>query len=180
MFDPIPFVWVKDPEVPGWYPTPINIGGADYERDQPTRLPRGEPIGVFDRFWPRVGKIVSLLPDERGPEAARFRDVLKSYGFNWGGRRFLQADHVQDVQWGAYPKTKLDQFNNLWPMDGAANASAGPRQNTFQRVEFCETPRGPHRVMTIGQMKKEGKAGRQMFGRFFVIARIDPWLQTGA
>lgn len=162
-FDAIPITWFK-PFVPDYYPTPIEIGGTYYDRDDPTQhLPLGEPIGVNAAYRPYLGKTVQLDPVERGPGAERFRAVLERYGFDWSG---LQADHVQDLQWSGD-----DVFDNLWPMDRSANLSAGPRQNDNQVVTFCETRRGPQRTMSLRQMKAAGLTS-QYFGRWFAITRF--------
>lgn len=163
--DPIPIAWHK---ISSLYPSPIRLAGEDYDRDHPTSLPNGEPIGVLERFWPRFGKVVQLVPDPRGSAAADFRAVLQSYGFNWEGRRYLQADHVQDVQWGATDGENLDVFSNLWPYDAAANASAGTTQNKNQPVTFCESVSGPANInVPIQSVKRPGG-----YGRYFEITRI--------
>jgi hypothetical protein len=163
--DPIPMKWHK---IPSLYDSPINIDGHDYFRDRPTNLPRGEPIGVPDRFWPKIGKVVQLAPERRGTAAADFRAVLTSYGYDWGASRYLQAEHVQDVQWARPDGENLDSFSNLWPYDGAGNMSAGATQNMWQRVSYCESPSGPANVnVTVQSMKRPGG-----YGRFFVISNI--------
>jgi len=163
--DPIPIKWHK---IPSLYASPIQLDGHDYARDNPTTLPRGEPIGIPDRFWPSFGKIVQLAPERRGSAAADFRAVLESYGFDWVGRRYLQAEHAQDLQWAAPDGENLDVFNNLWPYDGAGNMSAGATQNMWQRVTFCETPIGPPNVnVTIQSVKRPGG-----YGRYFVIRSV--------
>ena len=156
--------WFKSTSL---YPSPIRLDGVDYERDVPTTLPRGEPIGVASRFWPTPNKLLQLVPEVRNPAVtAAFRDVLTSYGFDWGGRRFLQADHVQDVQWARPDGEHLDKPENLWPFDGAANMSAGPMQNNTQPVSFCETIAGPPFVnVPISAVKRPGG-----WGRYFVIS----------
>jgi hypothetical protein len=163
-FDPIPITWFKVWQ-PDYYPTPIEIRGHYYDRDDPNQhLPLGEPIGVSPLFTPYVGKTMQLDPIERGPGADRYRAVLARHGFNWTG---LQADHVQDLQWSG-----MDDFNNLWPMDASANLSAGPRQNDHQVVTFCETRRGPLRTMSLRQMKAASALSSQYFGRWFVISNF--------
>jgi len=161
--DPIPIQWFK---LPSLYPSPIVLDDVEYRRDDPTTLPRGESIGVPSRFWPLPGKIVQLAPDTRDPSVTRdFRAVLASYGFDWGARRYLQADHVQDIQWGRPDGENLDTPINLWPYDGAANASAGPLQNNNQPVSFCETLVGPANInVPVSSLKRPGG-----WGRFFVI-----------
>jgi len=163
-FDPIPITWFKVWQL-DYYPTPIEIGGHYYDRDDPNQhLPLGEPIGVSPLFTPYVGKTMQLDPIERGPGAYRYRAVLARYGFDWSG---LQADHVQDLQWSG-----MDDFSNLWPMDASANLSAGPRQNDHQVVTFCQTRRGPLRTMSLRQMKSAAALSSQYFGRWFVISNF--------
>ena len=176
--DPIPISWFK-PKVDDWYPPQIELQGHTYSRDAQAQLPHGEPIGVSSRFWPTPSKLVQLAPDcgvpRNGricPNASRFRDVLTGYGFQWGGRRYLQADHVQDVQWAAPDGTHLDDFRNLWPMDSSANNSAGSLQNLHQPVTFCEMPRGPLVEQRIGEVMRLARAGRPYYGRYFVINTI--------
>ena len=165
MSDPIPIAWHK---IPSLYPSPLEIGGQQYHRDDPATLPGGEPIGVPSRFWPSRGKIVQLALDRRGSAARDFRAVLELYGFNWGARRYLQADHAQDLQWAAPDGENLDVFNNLWPYDGAGNASAGATQNQTQPVTFCDAPMGPANInVPIQSVKRPGG-----WGRYFVITRI--------
>jgi hypothetical protein len=165
MADPIPIAWHK---VRSLYDSPITLGGGEYHCDDPEVLPRGEPIGVPSRFWPRVGKIVQLSRERRGSAAHDFREVLRSYGYNWGGSRHLQAEHVQDLQWAAPDAMNLDSFENLWPYDGAANMSAGATQNIHQRVSYCEGPLGPaHIGVPIQTLKRPGG-----FGRYFVITSV--------
>ena len=128
-FDPIPMTWFKV-WTPDYYPTPIEIGGHYYDRDDSTQhLPHGEPIGVDEAYRPHVGKTVQLDPEERGPQADRYRAVLARHGFDWRG---LQADHVQDLQWSG-----ADDFNNLWPLDASANLSAGARPDHEGRSKQC-------------------------------------------
>jgi hypothetical protein len=162
--DPIPITWFKV-WTPDYYPPFIEIGGHTYDRDNPAQqLPHGEPIGVSASYRPYLGKTVQLDPMERGPNADRFRAVTGRYGFDWAG---LQADHVQDLQWSGD-----DDFNNLWPLDASANLSAGPRQNDFQVVTFCDTPRGPQRTMSLRQMKAAAGPTSQYYGRWFVISNF--------
>jgi hypothetical protein len=163
--DPIAIAWHK---IPWLYPSPIYLVGQPYHRDDPTTLPSGEPIGVSSRFWPSIGKIVQLAPDRRGSAARDFRAVLESYGFDWVARRYLQADHAQDLQWAAPDGENLDVFNNLWPYDGAGNASAGATQNQTQPVTFCESSTGPANINVPIQSVKRPNG----WGRYFVIRRI--------
>src|SRR5262249_40458368 len=61
-FDPIPITWFKVWQ-PDYYPTPIEIGGHYYDRDDPNQhLPLGEPIGVSPLFTPYMGKTMQLDP----------------------------------------------------------------------------------------------------------------------
>lgn len=161
--DPIPIQWFKLPDL---YPSPIILGGHEYERDDPTVLPDGYPIGVPKARWPKFGKLLQLMPDGQDPGVRdNFRKKLRSYGFHWGGKRYLQADHVQDPQWGDENAEPLDTPSNLWPYDGAANASAGPSQNNSQPVSYCETPVGRERVdVPISSLKRRGG-----WGRWFMI-----------
>jgi len=165
ILDPIPIAWHK---IPSLYPSPIELVGHQYHRDDPTTLPGGEPIGVSSRFWPSIGKIVQLAQDRRGSAARDLRAVLGSYGFDWVSRRYLQADHAQDLQWAAPDGENLDVFNNLWPYDGAGNASAGATQNQTQSVTFCESPTGPANINVPIQSAKRPNG----WGRYFVITRI--------
>jgi hypothetical protein len=162
--DPIPMKWFK-PRTDDVYPRSLTVQGITYDRDDPDNprsLPHGEPIGVPEHYWPFRGKVVSLLPEERGKRADDFRSVLKNYGLDLGTG--LDVDHVQDIDWDG-----PDSFENLWPIDSSANRSAGTRQNRTQRVSFCETPRGPARQdVTIAQIKAEGRH----FGRYFIISDI--------
>jgi hypothetical protein len=183
--DPIAMDWYK-PRVNDWYPPSITLDGHSYSRDEVTPLPRGDgTVGVAEERWPRIGKLLQLDP-ECGvprqawtcPNASRFRAVLTSYGFQWGGpgggsnRRYLQADHVQDVQWGDPDAANLDDFTNLWPMDGAANASAGSLQNLHQPVHLCDAPNGQALDLPIGEVMRLARAGAQFYGRYFRIRKI--------
>ena len=155
--DPIPMTWFK-PVVDDWYPRVITLGDHEYERDALTTLPRGEPIGVSRRFWPRQQKIMQLVPSERGAGADQFRAVLSRYGFDWTG---LQADHVLDLEWEGE-----DDFRNLWPMDQSANMSAGARNNQ-QVVGVCIGPGGSYVMRTIQELKVMG-----FYGRYFQIENV--------
>jgi len=155
--DAIPLIWFKHPS---YYPDMIQLGGFEYWRNVPTTLPLGEPIGVHHDWWPRIGKTMLLIPEVRGRAADDFREVLRSrYGFDWTS---FQADHVQDIMWEG-----PDSFTNLWPMDSAANMSAGPRQNQFQVVTFRDN-NGQVRTMTIQQ----GRDTHILEGRWFVIVDV--------
>ena len=155
--DPIPITWFK-PQVDDFYPRELTIRGHVYSRDAEDHLPRGEPIGVTDHFWPRPGKLMQLIPTPRGPGADDFRAVLQRYGFDWSG---LQADHVQDLEWEGD-----DAFHNLWPMDNSANLSAGARTNQ-QVVGVCLTPSGAYVTYTLQELKAAG-----LYGRYFAIRNV--------
>lgn len=163
--DPIPMVWYK-PRVDDYYPKRIALtGGLVYGRDDPTnprKLPLGEPLGVPNKYWPRPGKPLQYLPTERGKTTKDFRAVLTRYGFDWTG---LEADHVQDVDWGG-----PDEFENIWPMSSDANKSAGPRQNQHQRISWCLTSNGrPFPNQSIAQFKITPGS----FGRHFIIKSVE-------
>jgi hypothetical protein len=165
--DAIPITWFK-PIVKDFYPKTMEIGGHSYHRDDPSQhLPHGEQIGINPEYRPFLGKPVQLDPTDRGSAADDFRAVTTRYGFDWNSAGLLQADHVQDLQWGG-----PDQSDNIWPLDRSANLSAGPRQNDLQVVNFCETPRGPRRTMTIGQMKAASSPATPYYGRWFVITNV--------
>ncbi len=162
--DPIPMTWFKV-RADDYYPKRLSIQGHMFDRDDPSNprtLPHGEPLGVPERFWPRLNKIMQLVPSDRGDNADRFRAVLTGYGFDWSG---LQADHVQDLDWGG-----PDEFANLWPLSSAANMSAGGRQNNQQRITYCETPDGPQ---VVNQTLLEFKQEPGHFGRYFRIASVE-------
>ena len=158
--DPIPIQWFKVRE-DDYYPRTITVQGTHYDRDdpKPERLPHGEPIGVHEIHWPRPLKIVQLIPEDRGPNADRFRAVLEGYGFDWSG---LQADHVQDIQWEG-----PDSFSNLWPMSSSANGSAGPLQNQRQRISYCVGPLGP---LIVNKPLQDERI--RLNGRFFIIHKV--------
>lgn len=159
--DPIPIVWYK-PLNSAMYPTEITVQGHAYRRDEPSRLPHGEPIGVRREYWPRIGKTFQLLPERRGDGADNFRNVLRGYGYDTTALG-LQVDHVQDLQWEG-----PDVFENLWPLDMRQNMSAGARQNNLQSVSLCITPRGPYVTITVAEVKRM----RGGYGRWFSIARV--------
>jgi len=162
--DPISLTWYKVRE-DDYYPKRIYLKDLVYGRDDPSnprRLPLGEPIGVPNKYWPRIGKIMQLIPSFRGSKADDFRAVLSRYGYDWSG---LQADHVQDLDWSG-----PDEFYNIWPLSSSANLSAGPRQNSHQRISYCETPEGPH---IVNQTLTDFKATPGHYGRYFRIDRIE-------
>ena len=159
--DPIAMVWYKPASM---YPEQITIHGHAYRRDDPTRLPHGEPIGVPNRYWPSTRKKpFQLIPEERGSGADDFRTVLRRYGYDLTALG-LQADHVQDLQWEG-----PDAFRNLWPLDMRQNMSAGNRQNNLQAVSFCVAAHGPLVTRTIAEVKQMPGG----YGRWFRIARIE-------
>ncbi|WP_196240329.1 DUF4157 domain-containing protein [Dyella choica] len=162
--DPIAMRWFKVRE-DDYYPKRIALQGQVYGRDDPgnpRKLPLGEPIGVPPKYWPRPGKIMQLLPSERGSKADDFRAALTRYGYDWTG---LQADHVQDLDWGG-----PDEFVNLWPLSSDANLSAGTRQNLTQKISYCETPSGPH---VVDQSLADFKKAPDHYGRYFRIDRVE-------
>ena len=162
--DAIPMTWYKVRE-DDYYPKRLHIKDQVYGRDDPSnprKLPLGEPLGVSNKYWPRLNKIMQLIPSERGSKAGDFRAVLTKYGYDWSG---LQADHVQDLDWGG-----ADKFENIWPLSSSANLSAGPRQNSNQRITYCETSDGPK---VVDQTLTAFKTNPGHFGRFFHITKID-------
>jgi hypothetical protein len=161
--DAIPMSWFK-PRVDDYYPKEITLDGRVYGRDDPpTTLPHGEPIGVEEVYWPRTFKTFQLLPDVRGPGAARFRAVLARYGFDWTG---LQADHVQDIE---FEGPDDSGFVNLWPMDSSANQSAGARTQN-QNIRMCVGPGDP--VPVEGSLADLKRMVPSIYGRFFRIRDI--------
>jgi hypothetical protein len=160
--DAISFVWFK-PKVDDFYPRTIVVAGATLGRDgPPTKLPTGEPIGVDYRYWPTTKKKpLQLLPSDRGDNADRFRAVLQRNGFKWDG---LQADHVQDLEFGG-----PDDFSNLWPLDSSANMSAGARTQS-QPLTLCAGPNDPAPVTTSFADAKKNIP--QFYGRYFRITSI--------
>ncbi len=162
--DAIPMTWYKVRE-DDYYPKRLHIKDQVYGRDDPSnprKLPLGEPLGVPNKYWPRLNKVMQLIPSARGTKADDFRAVLTKYGFDWSG---LQADHVQDLDWGG-----PDAFENLWPLSDSANMSAGSRQNSHQKISYCETPDGPH---VVDQTLTDFKASPGHYGRYFRIANIE-------
>jgi hypothetical protein len=185
--DPIPIQWFKPFTDNTLYPSPIELDGVEYSKWDRGHMPRGEPIGVSRIYRPFIGKLVQLVPEPRPRNfdpisgrwdsmTGRFREALTYYGFDWGAHRHLQVDHVMDLQWSPVGSAfNNDVFNNMWPLDGAANMSAGSAQNNNQLVTFCETPTGPHRhQISLRQMKAEARANpaQQFFGRYFIITSI--------
>ncbi|MGO9236993.1 MAG: DUF4157 domain-containing protein [Methylocella sp.] len=169
--DWIPMTWFK--LVNNYvYPSPIEIQGSLYYRDDPAHLPLGEPLGVHPEYWPFLGKQLRLVVDEREPgketlNTGRFRAVLARYGYVFEGTGLagLDIDHVQDPQWDG-----PDAFENFWPIDATANREAGPAQNNNQKVTFCESPSGPPRLnVSLREIKDDGTG----FFRYFKISEFD-------
>jgi hypothetical protein len=158
--DPIHMAWMKLPYDKGYYPDPIILDGREYYRNYPDVLPHGEVLGVEAIYWPSLGKKLRkkfLLAEEiRRPGARRFRNTLSGYGFQWSN---LEADHVQDILWEG-----PDSFENIWPMDGSANSSAGSRQNIHQPVRYSKKPGTPAIDTYIGDP--------DLVLRYFVIIAV--------
>jgi Domain of unknown function (DUF4157) len=161
--DPIPITWFK-PRDDYLYPAKIaverNGNRGVIERDDPrTKLPDGTPVGVREEFWPRLNKLVQLLPQKRTGKQREFKLLLIEWGFDWGT---MQPDHVLDIDWSG-----PDAFGNLWPLETSTNLSAGASQNVNQEVSFCLTPDGPrYDGRRISSVK------RMLSGRYFVITRV--------
>jgi hypothetical protein len=162
--DPIPMRWFK-PRHDSFYPKKIEIrGGIELDRDDPhAKLPDGTRIGVQERFWPRLGKVVRLGFPVRSRSEGQFRKLLAFWGYRWS--KTLQADHVQDLQWcGADDVSE----GNLWPLETSTNLSAGGTQNNWQQVTFCPSELARPAVnWTILDMKRAG-----YYGRFFTIQEV--------
>jgi hypothetical protein len=177
--DPIPIQWFKPP-VDRFYPASVEITRPHpqvYERTAaPSRLPHGEPFGVFERRWPSVGKILQYkFWDRRGaPAQSDFYRELLANDYGWRpSRAGLDVDHVQDPQWGEpdgdLNGASLDVWSNLWPVSRDLNRSAGALQNIWQRVSYCVGPNSTPRVnVPVARLRDD-----QMWGRYFVIRRID-------
>lgn len=162
--DPIPLTWFK-PRDDYLYPPRIaverNGSRGVIERDDPrTKLPDGTPVGVREQFWPRLGKIVQLLPQKRTGKQREYRLLLAEWGYDWGT---VQPDHILDIDWNG-----PDAFGNLWPLEKSSNMSAGSSQNVNQEVSFCLTSDGPQYVA-----RRIGTVKRMLFGRYFVITRVE-------
>lgn len=109
-------------------PTQVSYNRADGTRTF-------DDIGVADHYWPYIGKTFQLVRGGRSDrEKDRFRNLVTYLGFNRAG---LQIDHVHELQFGElHPGDALDAFENLWPIDRSANASAGTRhRNQVRRYE---------------------------------------------
>jgi hypothetical protein len=159
--DAIPITWFKSPDL---YVPSMELPGLriTIDRESPTTIPLGlEPgqeitIGVPRTYWPRIGKTMQYIPEERGRAVEQIRAVLDFYGLR---RRALgvQMDHVQDLQFEG-----PDQPENVWPFDSSANMSAGPRQRD-QQVTYLDEQSGTPRQARTNQLP----------GRWFRIADIE-------
>ena len=162
--DAIPMVWCKLPE---YYKRTIVVAGHVYKMDERRRLPHGEVIGVLDKYYPSINKVLSLVPEHRDPKVVEgFRKTLEEdYGFNWSG---LQADHLQDVEWSGH-----DGWDNIWPIDSRHNLSAGPRQNQHQRLTYYADYDSPNPFVNIRlTTAKKLPSGQHVMGRYFKIRAI--------
>jgi hypothetical protein len=169
--DPIEMRWFKDDNMPFLYPNPIELeqpGGRTqryYPRGIGMVMPEGELIGV--PYWPAAGHPMIYSPgySRDRTQAREFRELLAAHGFDWGGRRVLQADHVHDLAWGG-----ADQFANLWPADASFNAYAGLCQNISQEVTYRSWPSGEVVTTPIYMARNEANArGRD---RYFRIREV--------
>jgi hypothetical protein len=168
--EPIEMRWFKDENYSGLYPNPIELeqpsGMKNYYQDRPDMVqPEGQLIGVT--YWPRQGDPMTYSStynrDRR--QAREFRALLARHGFDWGGRRYLQADHVHDLMWGGG-----DQFANLWPADGSFNGYAGLCQNIVQYVTYASWPSGE--VVTTPIYMACQEARQRQRERYFVIKEV--------
>ena len=162
--DPIPLRWFK-PRHDSFYPPHLTLQhGYTLDRDDPGEtLPDRTPIGVHEQYWPRLGKLVRLFPTARTNGQVWFRRVLADEGFRW--TRTLQADHVQDPQWGG-PDDR--EGGNYWPLETSTNLSAGSTQNVHQKVTFCPSIDAiPVVDWPIGAVKQAG------YIRFFTIQEVN-------
>jgi hypothetical protein len=161
--DAIPIQWYKsiDLYVPSIELTRAGVSGITIKRDVPTKIPVGLGVGeeitfgVPSKYWPKVGKKMQYVGEERGSTVDQLRSVLDRYGLR---RRELgvQMDHVQDLQFEG-----PDLPENVWPYDSSANMSAGPRQRD-QVVTYAEEKSGP---------PKQAKTN-ELPGRWFEIIKI--------
>jgi hypothetical protein len=155
--DPIPIQWFKPT---GLYVSSIELPrlGITINRESPTKIPVGlQPsqkitIGVPSKYWPRIGKKMQYLAEERGSAVEQVKAVLDYYGLNQFG---VQMDHVQDLQFGG-----PDEPQNIWPYDSSANMSAGPRQRD-QQVTYLDEQGNTKQAKT-----------NELPGRWFVIVEI--------
>jgi hypothetical protein len=169
--EPIEMRWFKDDSIAFLYPSPIELnqpGGRVkryYPRSVGMVMPEGELIGV--PYWPGTGDLMVYSPGHSHDRThtREFREMLAVHGFDWGGRRVLQADHVHDLAWGG-----RDQFANLWPADASFNGYAGLCQNIVQEVTYASWPSGERVTTPIYMARNEAKVrGRD---RYFVIREV--------
>jgi hypothetical protein len=161
--DPIPIRWFK-PRENHFYPKWVQIYDGALDRDDPgATVPDGRPVGVQERFWPRLGKVVKLTPSIRLGGQRRFKERLESAGYDWPETE--HCDHVQDLQWCGPDDV---ESGNFWPFEKSINLSAGPTQNNLQYVTFCPSPNGRPAVNWIMQDLK--RAG--FYGRYFTIQEV--------
>jgi hypothetical protein len=169
--DAIPIRWLK-PRDDYFYPKTIELNGGDLDRDDPdTSLPDGVRIGVQERFWPRLGKVMRLVSSVRSGAEADFAATLVLWGYQRADT--LQIDHVQDLQWCGADETF---GGNFWPLESSTNMSAGGTQNNLQRVTFCPSADSiPAVNWTLAQLKQAG-----YYGRYFTIQEVTFVLPSGA
>lgn len=169
--EPIEMRWFKDDSIAFLYPSPIELnqpGGRVkryYPRSVGMVMPEGELIGV--PYWPGTGDLMVYSPGHSHDRThtREFREMLAVHGFDWGGRRVLQADHVHDLAWGG-----RDEFANLWPADASFNGYAGLCQNIVQEVTYASWPSGERVTTPIYMARNEAKVrGRD---RYFVIREV--------
>jgi hypothetical protein len=161
--DPIPMRWFK-PRHDSFYQPTLAINGGTLRRDNPNASgPDGTRVGVQNRFWPRLGKVMQLWPGFRTGAERQFRQLLADWGYAWGPTE--QCDHVQDPQWCGPDEV---YGGNFWPLETSTNQSAGPTQNNYQLVTFCPSPSAQPAVnWRIQDMKRAG-----YYGRYFTIQEI--------
>lgn len=161
--DPIPMRWFK-PRHDSFYQPILALNGGTLDRDNPNaRLPDGTRVGVQNRFWPRLGKVMQLWPGFRTGAEREFRRLLARWGYQWGSTE--QCDHVQDPQWCGPDEV---YGGNFWPLETSTNQSAGPTQNNNQLVTFCPSPTAQPAVnWRIRDMKNAG-----YYGRYFTIQEV--------
>jgi Domain of unknown function (DUF4157) len=158
--DPIQIIWFK-PVHDSFYPRYLEIMNGILDRDDPdTHLPDETPVGVKTEFWPRLGKVMQLIPQPRTGKQGEYKEDLAHWGYVWG--KTMQPDHVQDLDWEG-----PDAYGNLWPYEASTNQSAGSSQNLQQPITFCLTEYGPQyvgrRIVTVKGM---------LYGRYFEISRF--------
>jgi hypothetical protein len=155
--------WFK-PRHDSFYQPTLALNGGTLERDDAnTALPDGTRVGVQERFWPRLGKVMQLWPGFRTGAEGQFRRLLARWGYQWGPTE--QCDHVQDPQWCGPDEV---YGGNFWPLETSTNQSAGPTQNNNQLVTFCPSPTGlPAVDWRVQDMKNAG-----YYGRYFTIQEV--------